>query len=82
MKKKILKFSKQDIADLSQEEQKQIIGGAGTVGANCTVTCPEVIVALASMAVILGLIPETAIVLKILPVNAILNRILETSHVM
>ncbi|WP_312364603.1 class I lanthipeptide [Sphingobacterium sp.] len=40
MKKKILKFSKQDIADLSQEEQKQIIGGAGTVGANCTVTCP------------------------------------------
>ncbi|WP_312364601.1 class I lanthipeptide [Sphingobacterium sp.] len=43
MKKKILKFSKQDIADLSQEEQRQIIGGnnAPTVGENCTITCED-----------------------------------------
>ena len=38
--KKILKFNKQDIADLTKEEQRRLVGGlAPTVGPNCTVTC-------------------------------------------
>lgn len=40
MKKKTLKFNKQEIFDLTGAEQKRIIGGiAPTVGDYCTVTC-------------------------------------------
>lgn len=35
MRRKVLKFNKQDIADLSKDEQKQIIGGAGVTSQNC-----------------------------------------------
>lgn len=39
MKKKTLKFNKKDISDLTKAEQKTIIGGDGTFGENCTITC-------------------------------------------
>ncbi|WP_312364605.1 class I lanthipeptide [Sphingobacterium sp.] len=35
MERKVLKFNKQDIADLSRDEQKQIIGGAAATITDC-----------------------------------------------
>lgn len=42
MKRKTLKFRKQEIADLTKEEQSSIVGGFdGSVGKYCTNTCGE-----------------------------------------